>query len=175
MTNAVSTVSSPRRTGALLALAACHVACVTNSNLCLPGYLYSSQYDACLAIGGDADDEAGADEAATEAAPATDSGTSDGDISDGGSAAGDGGLGSSCNTSGDCSGQASYCLKDPTAAPTAPGICTIPGCTAAECTSAYSCCDCTQASLSSLTAWPKNVCTPSSNETTLVALGCTCQ
>ena len=150
MTNAVSAVSLPRHTGALLALAACHVACVTNSNLCLPGYVYSSQYDACLAIGGDAEADAG-------------------------SAAGDAGLGSSCNTSSDCSGQASYCLKDPTASPSAPGICTIPGCTAAECTSAYSCCDCTQASLSSLTAWPKNVCTPSSNETTLVALGCTCQ
>jgi hypothetical protein len=170
MTNAVSAVSLPRHTGALLALAACHVACVTNSNLCLPGYVYSSQYDACLAIGGDAEADAGADDAATEAATATDGG-----MSDAGSAAGDAGLGSSCNTSSDCSGQASYCLKDPTASPSAPGICTIPGCTAAECTSAYSCCDCTQASLSSLTAWPKNVCTPSSNETTLVALGCTCQ
>jgi hypothetical protein len=170
MTNAVSAVSPPRRTGALLALAACHVACVTNANLCLPGYVFSSQYDACLAVGGDADEDAGADDAATEAAPAADGGASDA-----GAAASDAGLGSSCNTSGDCSGQASYCLKDPTAAPTAPGICTIPGCTAAECTSAYSCCDCTQASLSSLMAWPKNVCTPSSNETTLVALGCNCQ
>ena len=38
-----------------------------------------------------------------------------------GAAEGGAGLGNSCNGSGDCAGKASYCLKDPTAAPTDPG------------------------------------------------------
>jgi hypothetical protein len=167
MTNVAYVVSTHRRLAALLAIAASQVACVTNSNLCLPGYIYSSQYDACLAVGGDADDAG--DDAALEAATPGDGGAPDS------GASGDAGLGSSCNSSSDCPPQASYCLKDPTAAAGAPGICTISGCTAGECTSAYNCCDCTASSLSSIAAWPKNVCTPSSNETDLVAFGCTCQ
>lgn len=169
MTNVVRRFSPRRYHAALLALAACQVACVTNSNLCLPGYVYSSQYDACLQVGGDADD--GSDAATTEAAAAA---AADGSAPDSGSAA-DGGLGSSCNSSSDCPGQASYCLKDPTAAASAAGVCTIPGCTAAECGSGYSCCDCTGSSLAPLAAWPKNVCTPASNQSELVAFGCTCQ
>jgi|HubBroStandDraft_2_1064218.scaffolds.fasta_scaffold06316_2 hypothetical protein len=171
MSNVVRKTSPRRYHSALLALATCQVACVTNSNLCLPGYVYSSQYDACLQVGGDADDggdDASAMEAATDAAVAADGGAAD-------SSAGDGGLGSSCNSSSDCPAQASYCLKSPTAAASAPGICTIPGCTAAECGSGYSCCDCTSSSLAPLAAWPKNVCAPSSDDSDLVAFGCTCQ
>jgi hypothetical protein len=167
MNNVVYASPTLRRHAALLAFATCQFACVTSSNLCLPGYVYSSQYDACLLVGGDAADDGG-DDAATAAVSAADGGASDA------SAAGDSGLGSSCNSNTDCSGQASYCLKSPTS-PTSPGICSIPGCTAAECTSAYSCCDCTASSLSSLSAWPKNVCAPTSDQTSLVAFGCTCQ
>jgi hypothetical protein len=171
MNNVVCASPTLRRHAAFLALATCQFACVTNSNLCLPGYVYSSQYDACLLVGGDADDggDDAAPEATTDAVGAADAGASDA------SAAGDSGLGSSCNSSTDCTGQASYCLKDPTAAASAPGICSIPGCTAAECTSAYSCCDCTGSSFSPLAAWPKNVCAPASNQSSLVAFGCTCQ
>jgi hypothetical protein len=167
----MNVATTPRRgpLAALVAIAAGQAACVTSANLCLPGYVYSSQYDACLLVGGDADDG----DAAPDAAP-VDDGMSYAAASDAANA-GDGGLGSACNTSSDCPGQASYCLKDPTAAATAPGICSIPNCTAADCTSAYSCCDCTGAALSSLTAWPKNVCAPSGDQSTLVAFGCSCQ
>ena len=42
---------------AMVALGAPLTACVTESNRCLPGYVYAPQYDACLLIadgGGDA-------------------------------------------------------------------------------------------------------------------------
>jgi hypothetical protein len=136
--------------------------CVTDSNRCLPGYVYAPQYDACMQLGdgGAALAPDGAMSAeASEDAPAPD----------------DSGLGAACADDTACSGRASYCLKDPTAAPTDPGICSIPSCTAADCTTGYSCCDCTAALISGLQAWPANVCAPASNETTLVAFGCKCQ
>ncbi|MGH7440119.1 MAG: hypothetical protein ACRENE_30885 [Polyangiaceae bacterium] len=139
-------------------------ACVTDSNRCPPGYVYTATYDACLqqATRGDGG-------ASTEAGAASEAGGGDA------SSAGDGGLGASCNASSDCPSSASYCLKDPTAAPTDPGVCTIPGCTAAACGSDYSCCDCTAGLVSALMAWPRNVCAPASNKSTLVQFGCTCQ
>lgn len=156
--------------GASLALLAAIVAplaaCVTDANKCPPGYVYASAYDACL----------------VQAVP-SDGGASPGDAgvaSEGGGSSdaapsAEGGLGASCNADSDCPSPATFCLKDPTAAPTDPGICTIPGCTAAACGSAYSCCDCTAALISALMAWPKNVCAPQSNKSTLVQFGCTCQ
>jgi hypothetical protein len=145
-------------------------ACVTESNRCTPGFKYAPQYDACLQEGVDADggiasdgaDTVNANDALADAAPVTDAG------------GGDSGLGNACNASSDCTGRASFCLKDPTADPTDPGICSIPGCTAADCTSGYSCCDCTAAVLASLTAWPAAVCAPSANTSTLTAVGCKC-
>jgi hypothetical protein len=160
MTFASLFASPLARLGAFAASAATLVACVTDSNRCVPGYVYAPQYDGCLAIGDDAGDAAAPDGA----------GPTDG----GGGGGGDGGLGDSCHADSDCTGQASYCLKDPTAAPTDPGICSIPGCTAAECGSAYSCCDCTGAVLSSLAAWPKNVCAPIADKSQLTPLGCNC-
>ncbi len=148
----------------LAALAASLVACVTDSNRCLPGFEYAPQYDACLQLGGP--DDGGGD--AAEASTSLSDGSPDA------SSAGDAGLGTSCNTGADCGGQATYCLKDPTAPASSPGFCSIPGCTAALCTSAYSCCDCTGSALPPLTAWPKNVCAPSSNKSDLVSFGCTC-
>jgi hypothetical protein len=159
--------SRPARLGALVALAAPLVACVTDANRCLPGFTYAPSYDACLedAVPGD-----GGSEASPEAATlASDAGAVDSPSS------GDSGLGNSCNSNADCGGAASFCLKDPTASPTDPGICSIPGCTSSACGSAYSCCDCTAALISALTAWPKNVCAPAGNESTLVQFGCTCQ
>jgi hypothetical protein len=149
---------------AMVALGAPLAACVTDSNRCLPGFVYAPQYDACLQIA-DAGPEGGVATDAGAAAP------------DGAPAADDGGagLGNACNGNGDCAGQASYCLKDPTAAPTDPGICSIPMCTAAECGSSYACCDCSAAPNADLMAWPAPVCVPSDNETTLVAFGCKCQ
>lgn len=149
---------------AMVAFGAPLAACVTDSNRCLPGFVYAPQYDACLQLV----------DAGPDGAVAPDGGAA---APDGAPAAGEGGagLGNACNGSGDCAGQASYCLKDPTAAPTDPGICSIPMCTAAECGSAYSCCDCSAAPNADLMAWPAPVCVPSDNETTLVAFGCKCQ
>jgi hypothetical protein len=147
---------------AMVALGAPVTACVTESNRCLPGYVYAPQYDACLQIA-----DAGAD-----AAIATDAGSP---APDGALADGSAGLGASCTASSDCSGKASYCLKDPTAAPTDPGICSIPMCTAADCGGSYACCDCSAAPNADLMAWPAPVCVPADNETTLVAFGCKCQ
>lgn len=148
-----------------VAIAAPLTACVTDANKCVPGYVYDPAYDACL----------------QQVAP-SDGGASSGDAgaaSEGGggdaASSGEGGLGASCNADSDCPSPATFCLKDPTAAPTDPGICTIPGCTAAACGSAYSCCDCTAAVVSALMAWPRNVCAPQSNKSTLQQFGCTCQ
>jgi hypothetical protein len=161
-------ITSPlARLGALAALSSL-AACVTDANKCLPGFTYAPQYDACLE---DATPTDGGSESAAEATtPASDAAPS----SDAASA-GDSGLGNSCNAGSDCPGSASFCLKDPTAAPTDPGICSIPGCTSSACGSAYSCCDCTAALITALTQWPKNVCAPADNKSTLVQFGCTCQ
>ncbi len=147
---------------ALAALGAPLTACVTDSNRCLPGYAYAPQYDACLQIA----------DASPDAAIARESGTA---TTDGGAALGGSGLGDPCNGSADCTGKASYCLKDPTAAPTDPGICSVPMCTAADCGDSYACCDCSAAQNADLMAWPAPVCVPGDNKTTLVAFGCKCQ
>jgi|HubBroStandDraft_2_1064218.scaffolds.fasta_scaffold305591_1 hypothetical protein len=148
-------------------------ACVTDSNRCLPGFEFAPQYDACLAK--DGGDESAANDAgspAAEAAPSEAASPEDAP-SEGGEAGAGTGLGNACNASTDCTGSASYCLKSPTA-PTDPGVCSITPCTAAECTSAYACCDCSAASLSSLQAYPPGVCIPSADEAQLTALGCKC-
>jgi hypothetical protein len=139
-------------------------ACVTDSNRCFPGYEYTAQYDACLqiAVADAGSGDAGGDALAADAAAA-----------DGGGEGG-AGLGSACNGNGDCPGAASYCLKDPTAGPTDPGICSIPNCTATACGASYACCNCSAAPNADLMAWPAPVCVPSDNETTLVAFGCQC-
>jgi hypothetical protein len=147
---------------ALAALGAPLTACVTDSNRCLPGYTYAPQYDACLQIA----------DASPDAAIAREAGTA---TTDGGAAEGGSGLGDPCNGGADCTGKASYCLKDPTAAPTDPGICSVPMCTAADCGDSYACCDCSAAQNADLMAWPAPVCVPGDNKTTLVAFGCKCQ
>jgi hypothetical protein len=149
---------------AMVAFGAPLTGCVTESNRCLPGFVYTAQYDACLEV-----DDGGGDGAVESDAGIA---TSDGASAEGGE--GGAGLGASCNASTDCVGQASYCLKDPTAGPTDPGICSIPMCTATACGSSYSCCDCSAAPNADLMAWPAPVCVPSDNETTLVAFGCKC-
>jgi|HubBroStandDraft_6_1064221.scaffolds.fasta_scaffold351949_2 hypothetical protein len=159
---------------AMVALGAPLNACVTDSNRCYPGFVYAPQYDACLELGDGGSDggstlDAGGGGSTLDAGAAV----SDGATAEGGE--GGAGLGNSCNGNGDCAGQASYCLKDPTAAPTDPGICTIPMCTAADCGSSYSCCDCSAAGNADLMAWPAPVCVPGDNKTTLVAFGCKCQ
>jgi hypothetical protein len=144
-------------------------ACVNNSNLCPTGFVYDSQYDACLVVdAGSGGGDAGADPATTTITPEAGS-TADAAADDASS-----GLGATCNASSDCTGAATYCLKSPTA-PTDPGICTFTSCTQAECTSAYSCCDCTAASLPPLQALPKGICAPSADEAQLTAFGCSCQ
>ena len=155
------------RAALLTALAAPLASCVTDANRCLPGFTYSAGYDACLANAGPSD---GGSESSTEAASPAD-GSSAGDAG----AGGDSGLGIACMASSNCAGAANYCLKDPTAPSTSPGFCSIPGCTAAECGSAYACCDCTAAVIAALSAWPKNLCAPAANKSTLVQFGCTCQ
>jgi hypothetical protein len=154
---------------ALALFAPMFAACVTSSNLCVAGYVYNATYDACLA-----------EDAGTDASPAVDAGSTvpEAAPSEGGSGEASTeatGLGDSCNASSDCTGGATYCLKSPTAAPTAAGICSFTNCTAAECTSAYSCCDCSASVLSSLQAFPPGVCIPSGSATQVIALGCKCQ
>jgi hypothetical protein len=152
-------------------------ACVTDSNRCLPGFEYAPQYDACLALDGGADGSV----ASEAASPAAEAGPSDANKADADkdkmdkADAGDAGtgLGDTCNASSDCTGTANYCLKSPTA-PTGPGNCSITPCTAADCTSAYACCDCSAASLPALQSYPPGVCIPSADETQLTALGCKC-
>jgi hypothetical protein len=160
--------SLPARLAILAGLASSQAACVTDANKCLPGYSYDPAYDACLQNAAPSDGGTSSREGGEGGGSASEGG---GDAA----ASGDSGLGNACNADGDCAGAASFCLKDPTAAPTDPGICSIPGCTASACGSAYSCCDCTAALVSALTAWPKNVCAPASNKSTLVQFGCTCQ
>jgi hypothetical protein len=163
-------MSKPFRTttAALAMIALPHLAaCVTESNRCTAGFTYAPQYDACLqdavaADGGGGNDGAGNQDVATGA----DAAAADG--------APESGLGNACAASADCGGRASFCLKDPTADPADPGICSIPGCTAADCAGAYSCCDCTSAVLASLTTWPAGVCAPSASASSLTGLGCTC-
>ena len=153
---------------AMVALGAPLTACVTDSNRCFSGFVYAPQYDACLQVSDGGPDGAVVPDAG---AAAPDGGAAP----DGAAGEGGAGLGDSCSGSGDCSGQASYCLKDPTAAPTDPGICLIPMCTAAACGSSYACCDCSAAANADLMAWPAPVCVPADNKTTLVAFGCKCQ
>jgi len=149
-------------------------ACVTNANRCLPGFEYSSSYDACLDLDGGADSSATPSaDAATVADAGSDggeAGVSDGGDEEAGSAAD---LGKTCNSASDCSGLASYCLKSP-ASPSAPGYCSIPNCSAGGCTSAYECCSCAAAALSELQTLP-TVCVDTSDSATLVSFGCTCQ
>jgi hypothetical protein len=149
---------------AMVALGAPLTACVTDSNRCLPGFVYAPQYDACLQTL-DAGPESGV--AADARAPSDGAPLATGD--------GGAGLGASCSGDSDCTGRASYCLKDPTAAPTDPGVCSIPKCTAADCGSSYSCCDCSAAANADLMSWPAPVCVPSDDKTTLMAFGCKCQ
>jgi len=154
--------------------------CVTSANRCLSGYRYAPQYDACLQ-----DTDGGGEDAAIDAAidAATDAAidasdarveaatTPSSDASDASA-----GLGRACQSSADCTGgRATYCLKDPTQSPTDPGICSIPQCTASECTSAYGCCDCSAALITGLKAWPDGVCVPAADVTTVEQFGCKCQ
>ncbi len=147
----------------LLALAAC----VSSSNRCLDRYTYSSEYNACLPPEGSID----AGMAVDASTPPADAGAAMQDAPGGDAATG---LGHACNGASDCAGKASYCLKDPTANPTDPGICSIPQCTAADCAPHYACCDCSGGLLAGLKAWPVSVCAPASNKSDLVSVGCTC-
>jgi hypothetical protein len=146
-------------------------ACVTNANLCLPGFVYSSAYNACLDL------DAGSDDGGASTVP--DAGNTPVNDSAAPSEAGEGGgvstadLGKTCNGTSDCGGLSNYCLKSPED-PTGAGYCTVPNCTKAECGSAYSCCTCAAAVISQLQAWPP-VCVQPSDEATLVSYGCTCQ
>jgi hypothetical protein len=151
---------------AMVTLGAPLAACVTESNRCLPGYVYAPQYDACLQAADGGGDAAVVPDAGAMASAEGGATTS---------AEGGAGLGASCGGNADCSGKASYCLKDPTAAPTDPGICSVPMCTASDCGSSYACCDCSAAPNADLMAWPAPVCVPADNKTTLVAFGCKCQ
>ncbi len=146
-------------------------ACVTNANRCLPGFEYSSAYQACLEL--DAGSDAGSNTIADAGNTPASDGAAASDASDAGGSASTADLGKSCNGDPDCTGLSNYCLKSPEA-PTAPGYCTVPNCTQAECGSAFSCCTCTAAVVSQLQALPP-VCVTPSDKPTLVSFGCTCQ
>lgn len=139
-------------------------ACVTSDNRCLPGFHFVGTYNACMEDP-DAADDAASDASSGDASPSGD---------DGGDASASG-LGASCDGDGDCAGKkASYCLKDPTA-PNDPGVCSVPQCTASDCGSDYSCCDCSAAVIDVLKTWPHGVCIPRENVTGAQSYGCVCQ
>lgn len=151
---------------AMLPLAVASAACISEKDRCLPGFVYASQYHACLAEV-DASADASSD-AASEAASPADAGA------DAADAGGTPGLGAACQSSSDCTGKASYCLKSPLA-PSDPGVCSVPQCTPADCGSDYACCDCGNSSIPDLKSWPRGVCVPHSDTSTVQPLGCTCQ
>jgi hypothetical protein len=136
-------------------------ACVTSENRCPAGYEYVPAYNACAEKS-----DAGADAASDAAPPATDAASqSDADT---------GGLGTSCTRDPDCAGKkASYCLKSPLS-PDDPGVCSIPQCTATDCGDGYSCCDCSSAAVPELKAWPRGICIPRSDVSSVQAFGCVC-
>jgi hypothetical protein len=85
-------------------------------------------------------------------------------------------LGASCKKDADCTeGLAGVCLIDPNA-PSDPGVCTIPNCTAADCGTDFRCCDCTTSPLLA-TTWKVPVCAPVPNvaKLTSAAVKCTCE
>jgi hypothetical protein len=147
-------------------------ACITSSELCPAGFLYSTQYGICLAVDAGAD----ADTDASEADPVAEAGTPEASATDasGDSAGGDGntGFGIQCSSSSNCTGAANYCLVAPGGTG---GFCSITNCAAGECPSAYACCTCTSSALPSLQSYPPGVCVPSASEAQITALGCTCQ
>jgi hypothetical protein len=157
-------MSLTSRGGVLIsvALLSSMVACLSDKDRCLPGYVYLASYGACQEVA----DAAADAEASVDAAPASDGG---------GEAGGDGGtgLGDPCQDNASCTSKASYCLKNPQP-PSDPGMCSIPQCTAADCGSTYACCDCGNAGLPDLKSWPRGVCVPRSNTSTLQSFGCTC-
>lgn len=145
-------------TGAVTSIGA--VACVTSANRCVDGYVYVEEYKACAPVAG----------ASTDAAPAASDAASN-STSD---AAAEG-LGVACGADPDCAGKrASYCLKSPLA-PTDPGVCSVPQCSAIDCGSEHACCDCGGAQVPELQAWPRGVCVPRSDSSTVQSFGCVCQ
>jgi hypothetical protein len=114
--------------------------------------------------------------AGSDAADATDSAEA-AVMGDGESGAGEAsvasGLGGSCASSTSCAGQpADYCLVSPTGS--FPSFCTLTHCTAAECGSSYTCCDCTASALPQLTAFPPGICVLPMTAAALPSYGCTC-
>jgi hypothetical protein len=140
----------------LIAPASCGI---TDADRCSEGRVWSKQYQGCLDPPTDSSTGDAGDDAGTVGQP--DSGTTE--------------LGATCSSDNDCKGAtATTCLLDPTA-PTSPGMCTIPNCTAADCGGTdFHCCDCTQSPvLSSL--WTAPVCVPVANVATLSSIACTCE
>ena len=141
------------------------VACVTDSNRCVPGLVYAPALKACVA------DNDGSVDASTDATVASDGEAT----SEGGADAASSGLGTACGGDPECAGhRASYCLKNPSA-PSDPGICTIPQCSAADCGADYACCDCGNASVDALKSLPRGVCFPRAQVSAVQPIGCVCQ
>ena len=137
------------------------MSCLTDKNRCLHGSVYDSHFDVCFPVdGGNAD--TGASGTTQDAAPDQDSGAAAPSV------------GSPCNGPTDCTGDAGYCLKDP-ANEANPGICTVAPCTATECPTDFSCCNCSAGALPALQAWPVGTCCPNVVKDQLVQAGCTCQ
>lgn len=140
-------------------------ACVTSENRCVEGFEFVSTYKACVPV---------ADASATDASSVDGAAADGGDGGDGGAAISASGLGDSCGGDPDCAGKkASYCLKDPLA-PSDPGICSVPQCTATDCGEQHRCCDCGSAAVPELQAWPRGVCLPSDQVSTVQSFGCVC-
>jgi hypothetical protein len=111
--------------------------------------------------------EAGGHTLAEPSAPAD--GGAAGAMSDGGAS----GLGQVCMGQADCSNlSADYCLVSPNGG--FKSFCTITHCSAAECGSGYTCCDCTKSSVSLVNTFPPGICVLPMTASALPALGCTC-
>jgi hypothetical protein len=158
-------LSFPLSGGALVALAAVALVCACSMpapNDAEIGCAYDPQSSpACAGY------EAGAH------LPVDASKSPEGGVADGEADAGASGLGQACTGSADCAGvTADYCLVSPNGG--FKSFCTITHCSATECGSGYTCCDCTKSSVSLVNTFPPGICVLPMTASALPALGCTC-
>ncbi len=130
-----------------------------DSERCPDGYDWIADYKMCIQEGAlDADADSDTDTEPGET-PETE----------------ENGVGVSCLGDTDCAElEADWCLLDPFNA-SAPGMCSVFGCVAADCegTGYYACCDCTSV-VTDLIETSEPFCVPVSRLLTLEGLGCIC-
>jgi len=137
------------------ALAACTV---DDKDRCLDGYEWSPWQYSCVKSVDTGTDSVDTD---TDTGEAMDTETN--------------GVGVACDGDTDCAMyQADVCLKNPQT-PDASGMCSIYGCTAADCGASYDCCDCTDVN-TTLIETSQPFCVPTDQAPLLEgSFGCICE